>query len=189
MQYLLIPVFLFFASNSLAATVDISATTSSDELIVGEQFELTIFGNYPGPATLAGGALNVMFDSSVVSALSVAVAPGVSDIASSEGTIDNASGKIGTVGFSTFFGVSGAFEIAKIMFEAVGAGATQIELSDPGDLVFTWTNFDFSVGPFGDSVTPEFTNVGVSVVPLPNVVVLFALLCAGVVSRRKIRPV
>ncbi|MGE0388334.1 MAG: cohesin domain-containing protein [Gammaproteobacteria bacterium] len=173
------------AHQANAATVSISLSPDFTAVSVGQAFQITILGQYDGPATLAGGAIDIDFDPAVLRADSVQVNPAVADFAASVGTIDNLSGHIEAIGFASFFGVSGQFHVATLGFTAIGSGASALEASDAGDPVYVWTNYDFLSGPSGGSVTPSFSGADVSVVPLPAAAFMFAPALAGLwIGRR-----
>lgn len=180
-------VFVLMAGPVFGATVDVDATPSTSTVNLNDVFDISIAANYGGPATLAGGSLSVSFDPAVLQVVSVTVNPAISDIGSASGTIDNVAGTIDTIGFSSFFGVSGSFEIATISLQAVGLGSSNVVLSDPMDPVFTWTNFDFGAGPFGDAVDPNFSNAAVAVVPVPPALLLFTFAVPAVLRARRER--
>jgi len=171
--------------TAMAATVDIVISPVGSVVAPGDLFDVEIRGSYLGPATLAGGALNLEFDSGVLSVMSVLVNPAVGDFVASNGTIDNAAGRVDSIAFASFFGISGSFTLATVSFQAVGAGASQLLMSDANDPVYPWTNYDFEAGTAGGPVTPQFGVASATVVPLPASAWFLATGLLGLVARHR----
>jgi hypothetical protein len=158
---------LAVAQDSNAATVNVFISPAESTVTLGSSFDVEIRGSYGGPASLAGGAVNLTFDKNVLNVVSVLVNPAVGDFVAENGTIDNANGSVEVIGFASFIGIAGDFKLATVSLQAVGLGTSPLQLSDPNDPVFPWTNYDFSVSPSGDTVTPQFSHGSVTAVPLP----------------------
>lgn len=192
----IISAFLLFlgaaSANALLAVpvANISLLPASQDVAVGDSLVLQIFGEYFGPARLLSGAVNLRFDPVAVSITGVAVTAGLGDIASSNGTIDNLSGNVLEIGFTSFSGVTGSFLLATVNVSVLGAGTTQLTLSDANSAVFTWTNSNVAVDPFGEAVLPQFSNaaIDVSAVPLPLPVALLGSALFGLfgAARRRV---
>jgi hypothetical protein len=163
-----------------AATVDLAWSPADSSVGSGSTFDLQILGSYLGPATLAGGALDLQFDRTVLNVVSVLVNPAVGDFVTSAGVIDNAAGRVDSIAFASFFGVSGSFTLATVKFQAVGPGSSALLLSDANDAVYPWTNYDLGVSPAGDTVTPQFSAASVTVVPVPAGIWLLATGVMGI---------
>ncbi len=192
----IISAFLLFlgaaSANALLAVpvANISLLPASQDVAVGDSLVLQIFGEYFGPARLLSGAVNLRFDPVAVSITGVAVTAGLGDIASSNGTIDNLGGNVLELGFTSFSGVTGSFLLATVNVSVLGAGTTQLTLSDANSAVFTWTNSNVAVDPFGEAVLPQFSNaaIDVSAVPLPLPVALLGSALFGLfgAARRRV---
>jgi hypothetical protein len=166
---LVLSIFLYTTAAN-AATVAIGFNQGAFNSAIGNQFNVGIVGNYGGPETLAGGGFNLYFDATKLQLNSVSISPEAGDFSYSNGIIDNNSGSAQDIGFASFWGLSGDFSIATLNFSVIGGGISQLLMSDSGSDVYTWTNYDYSAGPFGDSVTPIFSSASVSAptaVPLP----------------------
>ncbi len=167
---------------SVNFVVDPSATTING---LGQTFSVNILGDFNADdaENLLGGALDLFYDSSILNVVSVNVtAP--QDIAVADGTINNSTGVVDTMGFSSFAGVNGNFAFATIEFITVGLGESALSLADANDLVF---NFYSDKPPFGAAVDVYSTGANVSVVPVPAAIWLFgsALLAGAGLLRRK----
>lgn len=181
-------VFVIYALSvtmlSHAASVDMSVSPQPKDVIgLNQIFTLDIVGifNSDGGEVLVGGALDLVYDSSIISVNSVTLNSPV-DIGSSLGTIDNVGGSIDTIGFASFAGVAdGAFNLATVEFESVGFGTSALMLQNANDLVFEWAN------ELGDSVNFAAIDGSVRVVPLPASAWLLISGIIGLVSivRRK----
>lgn len=171
-------------------TVNVTLLPASQNASVGDNLVLQVFGEYIGSARLLSGAFNLEFDPAAVSITSVAIAAGLGDIASSNGSIDNLGGSVLEVGFASFSGVTGSFLLATVNLNVLHSGTTQLNLSDANSPVFTWTNSDVSVDPFGEAVLPVFSNasIEVSAVPLPLPIALLGGALCGLfgIGRRRI---
>lgn len=172
------------AQTAVAATVDLALSPAGSTVAPGTTFDVQIQGSYLGPATLAGGALDLQFDGSVLNVVSVFVNPAVGDFVASSGTTDNGAGRVDSIAFASFFGISGSFTLATVSFLAVGPGTSQLLLSDANDPVYPWTNYDLGVSPAGDSVTPRFSAASVTVVPVPAGIWLLGTAVMGLGIRR-----
>ncbi len=178
-----------FTSIVRAATVDVSIIPTGTEITLGDIFQVTVSGSYTGPAPLAGGGFNLHFDPATLRVNEVYVNPAVGDFVAEPGVIDNSAGRVDVVGFASFFGVAGSFSIATATLEAIGVGVSDLVLTDSGDPVFVWTNYDYSVSPAGDTVDPTFFGGSVTVVPTPipaaAPLLVSALIGLSVVGRRR----
>lgn len=186
---------LFTASISAqAATFSMSFSPSNTSVGLGVAFTVDVFGSYTadvnGADQLLGGAIDVLFDESILQINSVTInAP--TDIASNVGTLDNSSGNGGAydLGFASFSGIDqgdGAVSYATLEFETVGSGTSTLELQNANNLAFDWTNSDLN------TVDLSFVNGFVTVfapVPLPAASWFFASGLIGLfqISRKKAR--
>jgi len=159
--------FVYVLSASIlshAASVDMSLSPQTKDVIgLNQIFTIDIVGSYSSDAAevLVGGALDLIFDASIINVKSVTLNSPV-DIGSSTGTIDNVAGIVDTIGFASFAGVAdGAFNLATIEFESIGLGISTLVLKNSNDLVFEWAN------GVGNSVSFAATDGSVKVVPLP----------------------
>ncbi|MCA9465174.1 MAG: hypothetical protein KC643_06990 [Nitrospira sp.] len=182
------------AGKSQAATVDVTLSPFFTNVVgLNHIFNITILGNYHADGTekLLGGALNLMFDQSILNVKSVTVnAP--TDISGNTGSINNTNGLVDTIGFATFSGIPGGpFSFASIEFESIGFGQSLLQLSDSTDLVFAWANEN------AEAVAVNSVNgiVNVTPVPLPagawlfvsGLGSLFALKIQRKIRRRRFR--
>jgi hypothetical protein len=169
---LLMPIHAWAA---VGPSVSVDVDPVNTFLNLGDETAITLRGNYVGEGNLLGGAVDLIFDPTVVHVLNVALlAP--TDIAGQAGTIDNDLGRVDTIAFASFAGVTGSFQLASVTLKAVGAGTSSLTLSDANDAIYVWAN---DVPPFGEAVTFIQDNVGeisVAVVPEPET---WAMLLAG----------
>jgi len=101
---------------------------TSDELTVnnGETFTLDItMSDFP---TSEGGGVTVRFDSSMLNVSNVSINSDVWNFVNKVGGIDNVSGVVSDILFSSFGGVSGDNTVATITFNAIDSGSGQISL-------------------------------------------------------------
>jgi hypothetical protein len=187
-KYLIGLLIAFSSVTTQAATVDITIDPANSSVVLGQSFSVDILGNYSDSGSLVGGSLNLIFDPLVLNVTGVTlVAPDMFGGGMGSGAIDNAAGRVDLIGFSDFIGVTGNFTLATIDFIAVGEGSNSaLQLEDAMDLVLEWLN---DAPPFGEPVTPVFTNgsVTVSAVPIPAAIWLLAS-CFGLLGlfRRKV---
>jgi hypothetical protein len=160
-----------------AAQVQLAVLTAPNPVLPGETSVVTVQGRYDGTDLLLGGAFSLDFDARLLEVVNVTlIAP--RDIAGTTGSVEIA-GDIGTVagvGFASFGGVGGAFDIADITFRAVGPlGISPLTAFDADDLIFAWASESLQpVTVLGASNT-------ISVVPEPASL-LMLLVGAGVIG-------
>ena len=106
---------LTFAPN--AKTVNMGNTFVMD--IVGTDFPVT-----------EGGGAEFIFDPDIVEVMSVSVNGAVWDAFTSHGNIDNANGRVEGIMVATFTDPGTDFTVATIEFKALGAGVTDMILSE-----------------------------------------------------------
>lgn len=149
---------------SHAASVDMSMSPQTTDVFgLNQIFTLDIVGVFNSDAgeVLVGGALDLIYDASIINVNSVTLNTPV-DFGSSTGIIDNVGGSIDTIGFASFVGVAdGVFSLATVEFESIGFGTSALMLQNSNDLIFEWAN------GVGDLVTFASTDGSVRVVPLP----------------------
>lgn len=173
-----------FFNISHAASVDMGFSPQfSNAISINQIFTLDIMGTFNSDAgeALVGGALDMFYDSTILSVNSVTLNTPV-DFGSSSGTIDNLTGSVNTIGFASFTGVAdGVFNFATIEFEATGFGTSALMLQNSNDLIFEWAN------GVGDLVNFNSIDGSVRVVPLPASLWLLLSGIIGLVSivRRK----
>lgn len=139
-----------------AATV---AFATSPTVNLGATFTLDLIGTGFAGGT-DGGGVNVAFDASVLNVLSVSLDP-IWDVWADTGTIDNSGGSITGIDFSTFSSMPSDFTIGSIQFQAIGAGASGLSLTE-----------SFGIGGFALSGEPQTVSfldgsISVTAVPLP----------------------
>lgn len=120
---------------------------------VGETFTLDItMSDFP---TSEGGGVTVRFDASMLTVSGVAVNSEVWEFKSREGVIDNNSGVVSDILFSSYKGVSGDSNAATITFQAKNSGSSKINLEAS------------LVNPFasnGEKVAANFVSTDVKIV-------------------------
>lgn len=174
---------LLVAGHVSAATVSFNNSSSSVNL--NDTFYLTVQGS--DFATIVGGGLNLSFNASVLQINSVTINQSVFEFyigdGTEEGIVDNSFGSLLNTSFNSFFGASGNFDIMDISFTAVGAGTSDLILSESS----LWVFADEFGGYYGDQVVFDAASVNVSAVPVPAAVWLFGsglIGLAGVARRR-----
>jgi hypothetical protein len=179
--------FLLWSTGAQAALVTFDLLASTVELndiftvdITGEDFPTIHVGGSEGTQ---GGGVNLFYDSSIVSLLSVSIDTDVWSYAAgtSTGTIDNGLGEVSDILVTDFPGVdTGSFVVATLEFQAVGSGTTALTLTE--STINPW-------GAAGSLVNPSFVNgsIIVQAVPVPSAVWLFGSGLLGLVgmARRK----
>jgi PEP-CTERM motif len=162
-----------------AAQVQLSVLTEPNPVLPGETSVVTVQASYDGTDLLLGGAFSLDFDARLLEVVDVTlIAP--RDIAGTTGSVEMA-GDIGTVagvGFASFSGVGGTFEIAAVKFRAIGPlGASTLTAYDADDVIFAWASE--SLQPV--TVLGASNAISVSVVPEPASM-LMLLVGAGVIG-------
>lgn len=162
-----------------AAQVQLAVLTAPNPVLPGETSVVTVQARYDGTDLLLGGAFSLDFDARLLEVVNVTlIAP--RDIAGTTGSVEMA-GDIGTVagvGFASFGGVGGAFDIAAITFRAVGPlGTSPLTAFDADDLIFAWASE--SLQPV--TVLGASNMISVSVVPEPASL-LMLLMGLGVIG-------
>jgi hypothetical protein len=150
---------LVFIGNLQAATV--TAFPNPAEVTLGDTFSVNILAA-DFDVVLDGGGLNIQYDPSIVQLNTAVVDTAVWDplLSGVNGTIDNTSGNITGLYFSSFANVTGDFSIATLEFTATALGISPLQLS----------HYDANPFASGGTVTPVTLNNGsivVSPVPLP----------------------
>lgn len=108
----------------LGPTVALSSKEVSAE--VGETFTLDItMSDFP---TSEGGGVTARFDATMLNISNVAINSEVWDFKNKEGVIDNDSGVVSDILFSSYDGVSGDSKVATITFQAKNSGSSKISL-------------------------------------------------------------
>ncbi len=169
-NYILSLLLFLSALPAGAATVDMTFDPqTAGPFTVGQLFDVDIVAKFiapdaaPVPNYLTGGSVSVAWDPAVLRLDGVLVNPDISDLDFSAGTIDQTIGFVDDIGFLTFGSdADNSFTFVTLSFEAVGAGASMLVLTDPLATAFPWAStVDFS------DVTPNFTNGTATVVPIP----------------------
>jgi hypothetical protein len=159
-------------ASAAVATPDGSVKFDAPSLAVGigDSFTMDLVGR-GFTVKLTAGGVNLSYDPAVLRVDSVDIAP-VWEF-DPRSMIDNASGKIDPISFSSFSNSpTGDFSIATLHFTALAAGTSALRLSLDDIFVFS------SDVPFAPPVVPTFIDglVNVSAVPEPMSV---GLLLAG----------
>ena len=118
--------------------------------VVGDIFTVDIaMNNFP---TSEGGGVTVKFDASMLNVSDVTINEGSWNFVNKVGSIDNNTGVISDILFSSYQGVAGDSQIATITFSAIASGSSQIVLQGS------------SVNPFssnGSVITANYTATNV----------------------------
>lgn len=94
----------------------------------GEAFTLDItMSDFP---TSEGGGVTIQFDSMMLNVSNVTINSESWDFVNKVGGIDNNSGVVSDILFSSYKGVSGDTTIATVSFNAIASGSSQINLVD-----------------------------------------------------------
>lgn len=132
-----------------------------------DSFSLIVQGSDFSP--FVGGGLNMSFDASVLNISSVTINTTVFDFAVDAGIVDNNFGRLLNTSFNSFAGASGDFDIMTINFTAVGAGSSELILSES----LLWVFADTSGNLIGDQISYASAMVNVQPVPVPAALWLF----------------
>ena len=177
MKKILFIAMLLFSNYLNAATITWGPSTNT--VTNGDIFTMDIIGT--GFATnVDGGGVNIAFDSTVLSVLSVTIDEVVWDlgVGIDTGTIDNGAGTLSGLMVNAWSDVTGGFTVATVEFQAMANGSSALSLTE------------YALNPWaGDAVllNPSFVAGSVSVVPLPAGVWLFGsgLIALTSLARRK----
>ena len=114
--------------------------------VVGDVFTVDIaMSNFP---TSEGGGVTVNFDASMLNVTDVTINKGSWNFVNKVGSIDNNTGVISDILFSSYQGVAGDSQIATITFSAIASGNSQVVLQGS------------SINPFssnGSVITANYT--------------------------------
>ena len=179
-----------FPIEVMAADVQISVNPQNSLLDLSTSVDslfIDLVGSYTGSGNLLGGAVSLSFNPSVLQVVDVMLkAP--QDIDGMTGVIDNVLGTITGIGFSSFDGVSGTFTLATVELQGVGAGTSQLNVTDGKDLIFAWVN---DVPPFGEEVNFFGVSGFATVTAVPEAESWAMLLAGfglvGFAARRRVR--
>lgn len=164
-------------TGSVQAAV-VTFNPNPEAVTLGSIFTLDIIGT--GFPESEGGGAKFTFDETILKVNSVAIDPGVWDVYTNGGVIDNANGNVTNIAVAAFNNPGTDFIVGTIEFEAVGIGVTDLLLS--GNSLNPWASG-------GSRVNPTFIDgaVTVSAVPLPVALWLFGSGLFGLVgmARRK----
>ena len=131
-----------------------------------------------------GGGINISFDQTVLSVLSVTIDEVVWNFGGTgvnTGTIDNVAGTVNGVMVNTMLlDLTGDFVVASIQMKAIGVGVSSLLLTE------------YAMNPWasgGSLISPSFVAGNVTVVPVPAAVWLFGSGLLGLfgVAKRKAR--
>ena len=130
----------------------VALTTEQVNAVVGEVFTVDISTrDFP---VSEGGGLSVQFDASLLNATDVTINTSHWDFVNKVGNIDNNTGLISDILFSSYNGVSGDSPIATITFNAIASGSSQIVLENS------------SINPFssnGNVIVTNFSHSNVQI--------------------------
>ena len=167
-------VFLFIYLNNANAAL-ISIENEPSNLVVGDVFSLDI-GGTEFTMTPDGGGINLFYDQDVLNVLSVSIDETIWDfeVGISTGVIDNSTGSVSGIMVNAWSDVGDAFIIANVEFQAVGAGAADLVMSEY--LTNPWASGGMLINPdFAQSTV----TINEAVIPVPPALILFA---SGVVG-------
>jgi len=146
----------FGSAQAITVQFDQPATT----LQTGAPFSLTVLG-FDFPATIGGG-IDLSFDPAIINISAVTMNTAVFPF-SDAGTIDNVAGTLTDAYFNSLAAPSGTLEFMTIDFIAMGAGSTQLSLSEGLLAVFA----DVDANQFGSQIQFIPASVTVTAVPVP----------------------
>ena len=130
----------------------VALTTEQVNAVVGEVFTVDIsMSDFP---VSEGGGVSVQFDASTLNVSDVTINSSNWDFVNKVGNIDNNTGLISDILFSSYNGVSGDSQIATITFNATASGSSQIVLENS------------SINPFssnGNIIVTNFTHSNVQI--------------------------
>ena len=154
------------ATVLISSSGDLNNPNTSKTVTVNQAFTMDLIGTDFNSGDLDGGGIDFLFDENVVEVNSVTINTTDWEFSSSEGTIDNISGNVTGITFNSFQSRTGNLLFATVEFMAVGAGSSNITLSE------------YALNPFGTggSAYPDlsFDQTGlITVVPVPASVWLF----------------
>lgn len=158
----------------LAANVNISLNPSAATLTFGDHAFVDIVGTYDGIGKLLGGAISLNYRADMLQVVGVTLKAS-SDVGGTVGSVlvSGTSGTVSGIGFATFSGVTGTFDLATVEFMALGTSGNGIlSAFDPGDPVYAWVNEVF------DSVSVISTPTSITVSAVPEATSM-AMLLAG----------
>lgn len=113
------------ANNSNSGLPVVNSKISDADLSVGDNFQIQISAN--GLPESEGGGISLRFDPAVI-AIDHVDLDSSWEFASQAGAIDNATGKVSDILFTSFSGNSGSVLIATISANVVGAGTSDISI-------------------------------------------------------------
>lgn len=111
-----------------AHAADLTFDTNPKTVSTGVTFTLDIIGT--GFPLTEGGGAEFTFNPAILEVRSVSVDSTVWDVYTSQGTIDNVNGSVRGVTVATFADPGADFIVATIEFNALGAGVTDLVLSE-----------------------------------------------------------
>lgn len=158
-----------------------------DTIEIDQTFSVDIYGTYNGSDNVLGGAIDLLFDSSLVQATSTTLMA-AHDVGSREGTIENNNGMVSTIGFASFGGITGTYLHATVDFLATGVGDVLFDVRDSQDLIYSWYNEAAEVVLITSTPASLTVTSTAAPVPIPAAIWLVGSGFAGLVAiRRKIK--
>lgn len=161
---ILCAVVLLFSHYSQAALITWDSTSNN----MGESsiFTLDIIGT-DFTQNVVGGGVDLSFDPSVLSVLSVSIDP-VWTFFTQTGTIDNGAGTVNGIAVNEFAAtITDSFTVASVQFQVIGNAGTGSSLSLTTYALNPWAD------DIGGQIFTLYANANVSVVPVPAAVWLF----------------
>lgn len=160
-----------------AATVAFSPANSG--WTTGMSFTLDLVGTGFDAGILDGGGVNVSFDPAVVIATAVMVDTTEWEFFSDPGIVDNNTGTITGLSFSSFANRTGTLHFGSVSFQVVGTGVSALGLGE-----YALNPFTSGGGGYPGLVLSQAGSI--AVVPLPPTVTLLvsALAAFGTLRRR-----
>ena len=114
------------ATTTKASGPTVALSSEQVEVTQAESFTLDItMSDFP---LSEGGGVSILFDPSLINVNNVVINSDIWTFVNKSGEIDNGSGVVSDILFSSFKGVSGDSPVATVTFTAISSGYTQISL-------------------------------------------------------------
>ncbi len=181
-KVLLAATLVFGSAVANAHTVYFDASNTSTS--VGSSFSLDLKGRSFFIPTDKGG-VNFTFDPRVLQVEGITVNNATWEVPASAAVIDNGAGRVTGLGVASATGHGPTFDLAEIVFKAVGSGSTGLTLSEDSANRFTRAGQADATIP-GFNVANGAVSVAAAPVPIPATAwLLGSALATLIVGRRR----